>query len=308
MASPAQIILRNNSIPVSRRSIREKISVKKANLRTNNTNNTADLEKQQISRRDNNEDDRARLAGLECLFGYPEDHLQQWPGAMAYCRFLEEGFQPLMDDEYAFIWNSVGEQRPQRAVQCWSWFNVICRSVRKLSDDSSIEDIWDDFVSSDLAKNGAGPNAVEKTACLIAVFAVLCWGSMTLQPKLQWPDFKSSSCLMIQQPHTNDCGLKMDIVRRPVSAAFRTFQRMISSGRWSPLINSGSTRDPKLLYLSTLNYTSLKTIGKIRIKWVEDLSSHLEFDPKNRSLSLFRFPSFCALNTLDTNRGAVFER
>ncbi|RVX73253.1 hypothetical protein B0A52_02381 [Exophiala mesophila] len=55
----------------------------------------------------------------------------------------------------------------------------------------------------------------------------------------------------------------------------------------------------KDLYVSQLNYRSLSKIGKVRIVWVDNISSHLAFDPKKRILMIFALPSFCTVYETD---------
>lgn len=55
----------------------------------------------------------------------------------------------------------------------------------------------------------------------------------------------------------------------------------------------------KDLYVSQLNYRSLSKIGKLQIVWVDNISSHLAFDPKKRILMIFALPSFCTVYETD---------
>ena len=52
------------------------------------------------------------------------------------------------------------------------------------------------------------------------------------------------------------------------------------------------------LYHASLNIYALRYFGKVAIQWVETMSEHMRFNPVNRWLSLFRFPTFCALLTI----------
>ncbi|KAI1313743.1 hypothetical protein F5Y03DRAFT_390044 [Xylaria venustula] len=186
----------------------------------------------------------------------------------------------------------------------------------KLKDDSNsesadVEDVWKSLKSPDdadvavgvggegLAMLGGAPNE-----CLLAVFAVLCWGSMLLQPRLPRDVIAAAPSLKIQQLPADHQGLKMDFVHRPVPAIFRNFQKALARRRFggSHMINESTA-----LFVSTINYHSLRTIGKVRLQWVENLSSHLEFNPRTRTLSVFRFPSFCALAIIAGDRGVLIE-
>lgn len=273
---------------------------------------------------------RHRDTELACLFGVTSAKVAPWVGAAAYCQFLEDlEFQPLLSDEYAFIWTAIGVPRPTVLADCWPWFRMVCCTLHILPETASIEDVWDRLRLSAPVDAIAThhPTDTQKQACLIGIFSVLCWGSMTLKPIMHWEDLESTPRLLVQQPlrlqkDRHQHGLKLEIVRRPVHAIFRNFRKIMSTSRWQqPIGGSISSTNPKcpdcagatnvglstVLYKSTLNYDSLKTIGKIRLRWVDSLSSHLDFDSQNRCLSIFRFPSFCALGALEKSRGPIFD-
>lgn len=276
-----------------------------------------------VKRRDRNTD-------LACLFGVTSDEVAPWVGAAAYCQFLEDHeFQPLLSDEYAFIWTAIGVPRPTVLADCWPWFRMVCSTLHLLPDTASIEDICDGvrYHASVDANATHHPTDTEKQACLIATFSVLCWGSMTLRPILHWKTVAATPRLLVRQhlqsqKDHHQQGLRIEIVRRPVHAVFRNFRKVMSTSRWrQPIGGSASGESLKcphcatasswggstVLYKSTLNYDSLKTIGKIRLTWVDELSNHLDFDSQNRCLSVFRFPSFCALGALEKSRGPIFD-
>lgn len=241
------------------------------------------------------------MTALRCLFGLSEQELHRWPGLTAYCKYLEKNFHPLLADEYSHLWTAIGQERPQQVERCWPWFNSVTSTLRSMKDeDSSIEDVWDNLRTSLSGTNTARPNASERTACLIAVFAVLCWCTMALQPKLGGNEISSSPSLMVYQQHSDRHGLKMDTVCRPIPTIFRQFRRTMLTNRWRQPVGSpkSGTPDSTTLYVSNLNYASLKMFGKVQLAWVDNLTSHLDFDATNRQLSVFKFPSYCAVNTL----------
>jgi hypothetical protein len=249
------------------------------------------------------------MTALQCLFGLSEEELHRWPGMTAYCKYLEKNFEPLMADEYSYLWTTIGRERPQEVERCWPWFNSVTSTIRSMKDeDSSIEDIWNELRTLS-GTNSAKPNTSERTAGLIAVFSVLCWCTMALRPKLSGSEISSSPSLMVYQQHSDQHGLKMDTVCRPIPAVFRQFRRTMVTSRWrQPIGSRGSgVQDSTALYVSSLNYASLKMIGKVQLTWVDNLTGHLDFDPTNRRLSIFKFPTYCAISTLkNSNVTPVF--
>jgi hypothetical protein len=71
----------------------------------------------------------------------PKEQLQRWPGATAYCRFLESCFQSLLATDYDSIWNLIGKTKPASPDDCRMWFDSIYLKVHELGEENSIEDI-----------------------------------------------------------------------------------------------------------------------------------------------------------------------
>lgn len=67
-------------------------------------------------------------------------------------------------------------------------------------------------------------------------------------------------------------------------------------------------RHDNFLYASSVNYFSLATFGRVKLEWLDDISSHLVFDRQKRKLSVFRFPSYCAAAILGGGQFRSLER
>ena len=250
------------------------------------------------------------LDALEGLFGLPRNQIAQWPGIFGYCKFLESCFDSVLQEEYESLWKALDCSPPHSSTEVWVWFSTTCHTLRRLhQDDHSIEDVWNDVQASLGISRHRRSDDMDDSPCKIAVFANLCWATMTLQPTLLLKELKGQPSLAVKYQGRNCSGLKMSFAERPIPAAFREFQHTLPGGRWHQPIGGGSNIDGKsvALYVSTLNYATLKSISKIQLEWVNDLSSHLEFDPVTRVLSIFRFPSFCAMSTLGTNGSPILE-
>lgn len=50
------------------------------------------------------------------------------------------------------------------------------------------------------------------------------------------------------------------------------------------------------LYVSVLNARTLCQIGSMKIEWVDNVSSRLEFDSESVRLMIFQLPSSCDVN------------
>jgi hypothetical protein len=264
------------------------------------------------------EQSRDRISALQSLFGYTRDQLQQIPTISSWCHHIENCFQPLLTDEYACLWDAIGCPRPKSGIECWPWFKAVAAALMRVEEaDISIDELCEMARTSDPTVKPVPLSAAERSACLVATFAVLCWGSMTLQPKLLCAESQSSepkltvpSCLAVRGPGPQFAhqSVKMDFVHRPVPAVFRNFNKFMRASRGRQAINGpGESNTSTVLHVSTLNYSSLRVVGKISVRWVEDISSHLDFNSRTRTLSIFRFPSFSAVSTLVETRGVVFE-
>ena len=227
---------------------------------------------------------------------------EEWPGLRGYCQYLEGCFQPLLEDKYACVWMAIEVRRPLRPVECWPLFNALNEAIQPMGENTTIAKILDAMKHSK-----SDPVDVDKTICLIATFSVLCWSSMTLQPMLLVPEQSAPGLSARRDSHAEQFSLKLDTVHRPIVAAFRSSLRNHSSGPWRHPIRDTSLEQSSVLHVSTLEFQSLQDMGKIRIRWVDDLSSHLDFDSRKRNLAVFRFPSFCALTVAVEKRSTVFE-
>lgn len=91
-----------------------------------------------------------------------------------------------------------------------------------------------------------------------------------------------------------------------------------SFGRFTPLPRKNESnsvfrewpKTPKSQVLSTsvVNIDVLTQVSKIHIVWSDLLSAHLLFDRTLRTLTLFRFPTFCALNLPREKEMTLFDR
>ncbi len=237
-----------------------------------------------------------RAEYLRILFGLPEEQLREYPGTVAYCRYLETCFEPLLSEQYASMWSGIGKPIPQVAGECWGFVHAVCAFVPSMTNESSIEEVCSTFIHAEGSRDTA------RELCSVAVFSVFCWATMALQPELHWSGLEGSPgrpSLMVQQQSMDPKSVRIESVTRPLPAIFHQFRRAMITSRWRHRIGETGVSDQlAALELSCLNYSCLKAIAKIRLVWVEDMASHLDFDAAERTLSVFRFPTFCVLSIL----------
>lgn len=82
----------------------------------------------------------------------------------------------------------------------------------------------------------------------------------------------------------------------------RRKQDPVSLDDWPP-------KQPESIDLSTsvLNAYAMTKVGKLKIEWSELFSSHLIFERNTRTVSVFRFPTFCALNCSRQGERTLFD-
>ncbi|KAF2116368.1 hypothetical protein BDV96DRAFT_686740 [Lophiotrema nucula] len=136
------------------------------------------------------------------------------------------------------------------------------------------------------------------------VFAAIGWSTMLYTAILQEPD--SDFCTSTQD--LGDAELRVaQSAGRPISALLRNFSLIPVS--CPPGIKNSQGLDT-LLAVTHLNFFSLTNLCDVSIEWVDDLSKHCEFNrySQNKSLKLFRFPSFCAEICLNEVNGSLLSR
>lgn len=229
------------------------------------------------------------------------DHASEWPGVWTFCSHLESCFEELLEDRFEIIWKVLGRDPPSTSVDCWHWCFAVIKSFQSLSGhcDVSIEDAYTQLIAD--SKLSFDEESRGKQV-LRAIFAVLCWSSATLTPIF---DDKTISAAIINR-NGRDSARRPSVaamkfsevefsieVEQPLPVLFHRFRDGAGKAEYSE-----STQSDDVLYQSSLDYFSLLTIGRVKLKWVNTLSLHLAFNRSKRTLYIFRFPSYCAINVL----------
>lgn len=89
---------------------------------------------------------------------------------------------------------------------------------------------------------------------------------------------------------------------RPICEVLRDFGPLIPGGEEesgqnleepSRLDMQDQGFDTTSLYVSLLNASTLWKLAEIQIEWIDNIGSHLQFDPDGKRLMMFRLPSYC---------------
>lgn len=264
---------------------------------------------------------RLRLDAVEKLFGLQEEDVSEWPGVLVFFQNLEAHFHELLDSRFNIIWSILGKGPPTSAADGWRWCFAVLdafTALRAGESDPSIERAFQQVLrSSSITPHGVGEQ--DKRRGLVAMFAALCWTTASLDPVVE--EGAADSPLHLLAENSGRRYTARD-TRRPLSKMFYSFREAgtlpaMQGTEWQSQPDSeyqpGPARrlagdEEDALFESSLNYFTLHTIGRIKLKWVDTLTAHLAFDRSTRTLSLFRYPSFCVANVLRKNDVVVLRR
>ena len=236
---------------------------------------------------------------LELLFNINRDTYEQWPGLKTYVEYLEN--QIATQDLSCFepVWKLVGFQIPISMGDMHIFLRNLVVSMgrkREQLEGLTLDDLLQRFVHP----YGAGFDLLDESGIECsrqAVFIAVSWLSMFYSV----PHERSPGLLRINVPegrnnilHEIDSGHADE----PVGRVVGQFGSLIPSK--DDVVTYINEHHGGLLYATSLNIATLKSIDKIQIEWTDVLSFHLEFNPLKRKLLLYRFPTLCAMNADDT--------
>ncbi|KAK2821084.1 hypothetical protein FQN49_007730 [Arthroderma sp. PD_2] len=241
-----------------------------------------------------------RMQFIQLLFDIKAEDLKYLPGIDSYCDYLEhEAFQPLLGPDFDFIKSPVSHTNSRDVADCWDWSYAVLQVIRSEEPEISMHDILQRLKEQGWSFKRDPGRHQDKSYPYIAIFGVLCWSSLVVRPRLVFTDGEvpNPTCLLPQ-------GLKLtksssphrpsDRYMRPIPTTFRSFRLQHWGDQSDERTQSGSS-EMDSLHEASVNIYSLCYFGHVTVQWVDTISEHLRFNPANRRLSLFRFPTFCAL-------------
>lgn len=249
-----------------------------------------DLEMQQGTLREQRCRLRARL--VEAIFLFDQKQLMKWPGIEAYLDHVEEKLDETERTRFSGMCSALrltdGNDRVEDGIEI---IIQVCDAVRKFKmDDCSIDELLRDISTDSETTFGVELKKLNRQAVFTA--AALLTAIVAPSPVME-NEFRIESTA-----HENAA------LSRPLETAARPIARMFATfGTFFPRPATQSTSNPsdssnEHLYSSSLNYSCLRTIGKVNIQWTKVLSEHLLFNPHSRTLCVYSLPSFCALTIL----------
>ena len=134
------------------------------------------------------------------------------------------------------------------------------------------------------------------------VFAVIGWQTMLYRPALgtcppqqlavadEQDGYRGQAFMALKQSQAS--------AKRPLSEFLMGFGILLPPSHCCTSIDPEEKQafdDLRSISPNAFNAFLLSSIGHFRIKWVDTISCHLEFDDRTNTVFLFRFPSFCAV-------------
>ena len=136
---------------------------------------------------------------------------------------------------------------------------------------------------------------VQNPAARQLVFTIIGWTTMLYTPK---PDLSSLELRIIPDGVTciTETTTPVEVASRSMLQLLCRFGEMLP-GKENPPAQQSEVDD--LLTCSSLCAASLYKTSGITIKWVMSCGAHLDFDHKEKKLSVFCMPSFCKIHCKD---------
>ncbi|KAK1641074.1 hypothetical protein BDP81DRAFT_417996 [Colletotrichum phormii] len=239
-----------------------------------------------------------RLKTLGTIFCLPRESVDKFPSINAYCGYIESQFPPLSGSDSIPLWSSFLDTTAGETECYWKFMYEVAAALKSAEKDASIEELKNHIVSSHGNVRDDGDFHIS-----MAVFAAVCWLTLTVQPSLELETPGTQASLACKFPSlTEGPSISSRIIKqslreakRPIKRVFELFRRNAWGDQPPNMDTSAGENDN--LYEGSLNLEVL-LFGRIRIQWVDTLSEHLMFDPVSRHLSIFRFPTFCVLSAL----------
>lgn len=231
------------------------------------------------------------------LFNIKPAALTKFPGIVAFCDYLEhDAFRPLMGPDFNSIWSLISRISPQHTTDCWHWSLAVLSALHSEQPEYSVQDLCRRLEHNSGQKLGKDQ---DKTFIYVAIFGVLCWSSLLVRPRLTFtgevpPNLLCHPPLGFKSNSVSNNFKSSNRYTRPMLTTFRSFKQQFWTSQSDERRYFG-TREYDSLFQGSLNIFVLQYFGKVTVQWVDTVSEHLLFNPANRRLSLFRFPTFCAL-------------
>lgn len=134
------------------------------------------------------------------------------------------------------------------------------------------------------------------------IFDTTGWISMLFTPsRYNGRNDGSNNFKVAAEGNNNPSKSKVSIEKagRPLDELLRSFGNLLPTRHAPKPHRERQHNGDSKFHVSFLNVATMKILAGMELVWVDSLSSHLVFDPTVPSLSVFKCPSFCRLQSSD---------
>lgn len=220
-----------------------------------------------------------------------------------YSRYLNQQLKPTRP-EFKPLFQLCSLDWPPTREDMYRLLSFIAQSFltderKDISIDETVKKVYDEYGCNFDELGKMQLNDSRK-----AVFVSISWLTMLVEVPLRMaPDLLQIT--LANKVATIRSQQSVDDARLPLARVMQGFGPVLpTSTEVSSMVNSPS---PTVIHAACFSVESLIRIDRIRIVWTDSLGSHLLFDPLSRILSLYRYPSICALNNIQTDGKTAFE-
>lgn len=189
-----------------------------------------------------------------------------------------------------------------RLIKGTEFFTIFMEVNRLVRHDSYALGIDDVVQQICIQMNWNEDEGTDLAACRLLVFAILGWQTMLYSSafntcSLEEFAVQQDEALSGSRVVFHTYKISANLSDRPLGIMMKAFGNLLPAPSHKPestAVESGI--DHRLLspidYLE-LNVYTLHTLLRVDIRWVDSMVSHLDYNKATKTLSLFRFPSFC---------------
>ena len=215
-----------------------------------------------------------------------------------YITWLEQQLKSLPESTLSLITGHNSCPRHRWSLELSNAFSEIAKCA-KSSANSSIDDITESLLGQGLIEVKNTKDGFLEARSL--VFAVIGWQTMLYRPALgtcppqqlavadEQDGYRGQAFMTLKQSQAS--------AKRPLSEFLMGFGILLPPSHCCISTDPEEKQafdDLRSIGPNGFNAFLLDSIGHFRIKWVDTISCHLEFDDRTNTVFLFRFPSFCA--------------
>ena len=234
-----------------------------------------------------------------------------------FCKYLEHEFAAVKDSHFVQCTSTVAaEQLSNQSLDLCVVYNMaaVVASTIGPHADITLDNLVHGLIELGIfvkPETGGGAGGDRFGLMLQLVFMAIGWLSSMYDPDKNMKPGKLQIVNDTIGPGTRRRGSRIRTfeqdfaqTRQPLRTLLRVFGDVL--GNSSQLAQS-QLKDREFLTVGYLSYYTLSRVCNIKIEWVSNVSSHLDFLESSRVLKLYKHPSFCYMMYLAKSDEPLFN-